>query len=112
MDAAGVRAIRAWPATQQIRVDGVGDVFFCHATARNDREMFTAATADDQVAPMFESVAAPLIVCGHTHVQFDRSVAGKRIVNAGSVGMPFAPPPGAHWLLIGPDIDLRQTAYS
>ena len=61
---------------------------------------------------MFAGVTAPLIVCGHTHVQFDRSVAGKRIVNAGSVGMPFAPPPGAHWLLLGPNVELRQTAYS
>ena len=33
-----------------------------------------------------------------------------RIVNAGSVGMPFAPPPGAHWLLLGPDVQLQQTA--
>jgi len=105
-------AIRSWPATCQVTVDGIGDVFFCHATARNDREMFGAETPEPEVAAMFETVRAPVVICGHTHIQFDRHVGAKRIVNAGSVGMPFAPPPGAHWLLIGPNIDFRQTAYS
>src|SRR5262249_42397908 len=35
MDAACQAAIRSWPRVCQIRVDGAGDVFFCHATARN-----------------------------------------------------------------------------
>jgi hypothetical protein len=33
-----------------------------------------------------------------------------RVVNAGSVGMPFGKP-GANWLLLGPDIELRHTPY-
>jgi hypothetical protein len=43
-------------------------------------------------------------------MQFDRMVAGVRVVNAGSVGMPFGKP-GADWLILGPDIELRHTAY-
>ena len=111
MDEASLAAIRTWPSTCEVAVDGVGDVFFCHATARNDREIFDASTPDAAVAPMFDSVKAALVVCGHTHVQFDRTVGQHRILNAGSVGMPFAPPPGAHWLLIGPNIEFRQTPY-
>jgi hypothetical protein len=38
-------------------------------------------------------------------------VGGRRIVNAGSVGMPFAAPRGAYWLLLGPDVQLRRTEY-
>jgi diadenosine tetraphosphatase ApaH/serine/threonine PP2A family protein phosphatase len=53
----------------------------------------------------------PLVICGHTHMQFDRTVGSVRVVNAGSVGMPFASPPGAYWLLLGPDVQLRHTAY-
>jgi len=34
-------------------------------------------------------VAADVVVCGHTHMQLDRRVGGVRVVNAGSVGMPF-----------------------
>jgi diadenosine tetraphosphatase ApaH/serine/threonine PP2A family protein phosphatase len=55
-------------------------------------------------------VDAAVVVCGHTHMQFDRTVGQTRVVNAGSVGMPFAEP-GAYWLLLGPDVQLRRTAY-
>jgi len=43
-------------------------------------------------------------------MQFDRRVGHTRVVNAGSVGMPFGEP-GADWLLLGPDIQFRHTAY-
>jgi len=33
------------------------------------------------------------------------------VVNAGSVGMPFAEP-GAYWLLLGRDVELRHTTYA
>jgi hypothetical protein len=51
-----------------------------------------------------------MVVCGHTHMQFDRMVGSTRVVNAGSVGMPFGEP-GADWLLLGPRVDLRHTSY-
>jgi len=43
-------------------------------------------------------------------MQFDRMIGGVRVVNAGSVGMPFGEP-GAYWLLLGPDVELRHTSY-
>jgi hypothetical protein len=43
-------------------------------------------------------------------MQFDRSIGRTRVVNAGSVGMPFGKPV-ADWLLLGPDIQFRHTAY-
>ena len=43
-------------------------------------------------------------------MQFDRMVGMVRVVNAGSVGMPFGEP-GAYWLLLGPDVQLRHTSY-
>jgi len=55
--------------------------------------------------------AGNIIVCGHTHVQFDRTHRGKRVVNAGSVGMHWEGRPGAYWLVIGPDVELRRTMY-
>jgi len=55
-------------------------------------------------------VDAPLAVCGHTHMQFDRKVGATRVVNAGSVGMPFQDT-GAYWLLLGPGVQLRKTTY-
>ena len=55
---------------------------------------------------------AGVLVTAHTHVQFDRCVAGIRSVNAGSVGMPYEGRDGAYWALLGPDVELRRTAYS
>jgi hypothetical protein len=43
-------------------------------------------------------------------MQFDRMIGKTRVVNAGSVGMPFGAP-GAYWLLLGPEVQLRHTPY-
>ena len=105
------RLMAGWPATCRLDIRGLGEVLFCHATPRNDSECFTRSTPEDRLAPVFAGVNASVVVCGHTHMQFDRMVGSVRVVNAGSVGMPFAPPPGAYWLLLGPGVELRHTAY-
>ena len=51
-----------------------------------------------------------MVVCGHTHMQFDRTIGRIRVVNAGSVGMPFGES-GADWLLLGPAVQLQHTSY-
>ena len=63
------------------------------------------------MAPCFAGVDAELVVCGHTHVQFDREVAGVRVVNAGSVGMAYEDEPGAYWLLLGPSVEHRRSRF-
>ena len=99
------------PLTVALPVDGVGQVLFCHATPRNDTEIRTAASPDERWLEVLDGVAELTVVCGHTHVQFDRIVQGTRIVNAGSVGMPYENQPGAYWALLGPDVQLRRTEY-
>ena len=102
--------LASFPETLTLRVDGLGDVLFCHATPRSDEEVFTALSPADRVRPMLEGVTQRVVVCGHTHMQFDRTVDGIRVVNAGSIGMPFAAP-GAYWLLLGPDVQPMRTEY-
>ena len=104
------RLIESWPLTVRLQIDGLGTVLFCHATPRNETEIFTRLTLDDRLRPVFQGQDAAVVVCGHTHMQFDRLLDGVRIVNAGSVGMPFGEP-GAHWVLLGPGVQLRHTAY-
>lgn len=103
--------LTTWPPTCELEIPGVGRTLFCHATPRSDVEVFTRVTPEAQVAPLFAGTDAAVVVCGHTHMQFDRRVAAHRIVNAGSVGMPFAGPPGAYWLLLDQGIELRRTDY-
>ncbi len=53
-----------------------------------------------------------VVVVGHTHVQLDRTTpVGRRLVNAGSVGLPCQGEPGAFWAILGPDVELRRTSY-
>ena len=102
--------IATWPVTTSIEIHSLGEVLFCHATPRSDTEMFSSQTSDAQLIPIFEGVSQPIVVCGHTHRQFDRTVGKTRVINAGSVGMPFGAT-GAYWLLLGPDVELRRTEY-
>jgi putative phosphoesterase len=109
------RGQRAWlaalPDTQTVAVDGLGPVLFCHGSPRSDDEILTRISPEERVAAALGRVEEDVIVCGHTHVQYDRLAAGKRLVNAGSVGMPYEAEPGAYWALLGPDVELRRTSY-
>ena len=100
----------SWPGTLAVEIEGLGKVLFCHATPRDDNEIFTRLTPEDRLLPVFSEVNTPVVVCGHTHMQFDRAVDGVRVVNAGSVGMPYGRP-GAYWLLLGPDVRPIRTDY-
>jgi putative phosphoesterase len=93
-------AIDAWPLTTAFALEGAGEVLACHATPRNDTEIFTRLTPEERLRPAFDGVRADIVVCGHTHMPFDRRIGEVRVVNAGSVGMPWGEP-GAYWLLLG-----------
>jgi putative phosphoesterase len=106
-----VASMNAWPETVVIEIEGLGPTLFCHGSPRSDEEILTRATPAERLRPILAGVEEPVVVCGHTHVQFDRTWERWRLVNAGSVGMPYEGSPGAHWALLGPDVDLRRTAY-
>jgi putative phosphoesterase len=101
----------ALPEQQVLEVDGLGPVRFCHATPRNDVEIVTDASPLERLREVLAGVREPVVVCGHTHMQFDLRVGETRFVNAGSVGMPYEDEPGAYWAVLGPDVELRRTAY-
>ena len=104
------RLLSSWPSTYQAGIPGLGNVLFCHATPHNDTDIFTRLTPEDRLLPLFQGLQVSTVICGHTHMQFDRMVGTTRVVNAGSVGMPFGEP-GADWLLLGPGVDFRHTRY-
>jgi predicted phosphodiesterase len=105
-------AVASWPLTVELDVEGLGRALFCHATPTADDPIYTRLTPDEDLSELLGGVDADVVVCGHAHVQFDRRLAGgPRVVNAGSVGMPFERPPGAYWALLGPDVELTCTSY-
>lgn len=102
--------VASWPRTLRFHVFGLGQVLFCHATPGSATDIFTKLTPEDRLKSAFRDVGADMVVCGHTHMQFSREIGGIRVVNAGSVGMPFGER-GAHWLLLGQAVEFRRTPY-
>jgi predicted phosphodiesterase len=104
--------LRGWPHPRTLEVEGLGAVLFCHGSPRSDEEILTAMTPPKRLDPMLDGVREEIIVCGHTHIQFDRRLGDRRLVNAGSVGMPYEGEAGiACWALLGPDVELLRTHY-
>ncbi|GAA4043621.1 metallophosphoesterase family protein [Streptomyces shaanxiensis] len=107
-----VEFLASLPRTLTLRVRGLGDVLFCHATPRDDEEVVLVDSRPDRWAEVFDGVADSVrtVVCGHTHMPYARLAHGRLVVNPGSVGMPYGRA-GAHWCLLGPGVVLRVTPY-
>jgi putative phosphoesterase len=95
-----------------VEVAGLGATRFCHGSPRSDEELVTPRTPALRVQAMTAGIPERVLVTAHTHLQFDRSIAGIRSINAGSVGMPYEGRAGVFWAILGPDVDLRCTEYS
>ncbi len=102
--------ISTWQDTFTLPVNGLGDVLFCHAIPTSNTFVFTVNTPEVKLEPIFANLPVDTVVCGHTHMQFDRMIAGKRVVNSGSIGMSFVSP-GAYWLLLDGDVKFMHTEY-
>ena len=115
--------ITGWPSTQ---IDDGGrafldsfeqtvvldDVLYCHATPRDDEPFVTVLTPPEVARQTIGEVEQPTVVIGHTHSQFDWQLGDLRLVNAGSVGMPYEDAPGAYWALVRDgEPELRRTEY-
>jgi putative phosphoesterase len=98
--------LRTRPAT--VSLDGV---LYCHGSPRNDTDHITLHTPDERILGWCDGVTERIVVCGHTHGQFERVVGPIRVVNAGSIGEPFGDR-GAYWTTVeDEDVELRFTRY-
>jgi len=95
LDDAEIGSLVELPMT--VTVEGV---LYCHSTPDDDSTIVSAETPDDAVVDLFRSASARTVVIGHTHHQFDRRVGDTRVVNAGSVGMPYEGEVAAFWAVI------------
>ena len=92
-----------------VALDGA---LYCHGSPRSDEEIITAVTSEERLAPMLDDVHEALVVCGHTHHQFELRAGDRRVVNAGSVGMPYQGAAAAFWLLVADgEPEHRRTDY-
>jgi putative phosphoesterase len=87
-----------WAAGLPLAVELDG-VVYCHATPTDNLPSTTAATPDAVVEELFAGVSGTVVI-GHTHHQFDRRIGDLRVVNAGSIGMPYEGDVAAFWALV------------
>ena len=99
--------LAALPLTESL--DGV---LYCHAAPDDDMPMTTVFTPDGVIAERFGGCEERTVVIGHTHHQFDRRVGDLRVVNAGSVGMPYEGELAAFWtLVVDGEPQFRKTPF-
>lgn len=79
-------------------------VLLVHASpGRDDGPGLTAEASEAELAERgFADCDADLVLTGHTHLPADRTVAGVRLINVGSVSLP-ATRRGATWTMIDAD---------
>ncbi|MCZ2098091.1 MAG: metallophosphatase family protein [Anaerolineae bacterium] len=106
------------PGETDLKVDGYGYVIGYHGTPGDDEgAAITPTSSDEEAADALLDREGRLGIGGHIHVQMDRLVRGWRVVNVGSVGVPFDANAGKAeygiFTFEGDDVqvDLRAIAY-
>ena len=102
--------LRDLPTELAIDVPGYGRVVAFHANARDDETFLPPDAEGEQVADYFSGAEARLMLYGHTHRPVDRTVAGVRIVNDGSVGLPLDGDPRPAYALLDFEGDTCQVS--
>ena len=89
-----------------------------HGSPRSDEEGVRLETTEFQLKEMLSSrLAYNLLLCAHTHIPLDRRIDGWRVVNTGSVGLPFDGDPRASYVVVhlqadgDYQVEFRRVAY-
>jgi len=81
-----VRALGQLPLTHRMPLPDGGELLLVHGSPADPTQTISHDMTDDEVRRLLGVDPADIVVCGGTHVAFDRTVMGVRIVNVGSVG--------------------------
>jgi diadenosine tetraphosphatase ApaH/serine/threonine PP2A family protein phosphatase len=104
-----VARLGALPASARIEGHGATVV---HASPRSDEDVILPETPREQVTAMLAGTSQPLVICGHVHIQYRRTINGTELVNPGSVGLPLDGDARAAWAVLEDGhVGFRRTAY-
>jgi predicted phosphodiesterase len=82
--------IRTFQATLTLELDSLSLLAY-HGSPKSYYDPITATTSEEILNGYFETANANLYAGGHTHEQFVRRYFQSRVLNPGSVGLPFMP---------------------
>jgi predicted phosphodiesterase len=115
----GLRFLVSLPIYQILCLDSGHTILAVHGSPRSDEDNIRPETPDTRLIEMLDGFNSfNLLLCGHTHIPLDREVAGRRIINVGSVGLPFDGDPRAGYALVylQPNgqyhVEFRRVAYN
>jgi predicted phosphodiesterase len=74
------------PAMVRLPLDDGGELVLVHGSPLDPTEPITHDMTDQEISALLGDDPADVVVCGGSHVPFDRTVSGVRIINVGSVG--------------------------
>lgn len=80
--------IRSLPSVQPVESDG-RRVLLVHGSPESDDDGLSPSTPAARLEELSRLTDAELVLCGHTHIFFDRLAAGVRFVNPGGTGRSF-----------------------
>lgn len=88
--------LRRLPTHVRIPLEDGGELVLVHGSPSDPGEALSHDLDDDEMLSLIGTDPADVVVCGMSHVPFERVVGGVRIVNVGSVGEAPGEPPVAH----------------
>lgn len=78
--------IRRLPTSVRLPLEDGGELVLVHGSPQDPGEALSFDLDDDELLALLGDDPADLVVCGMSHVPFDRMVGDVRFVNVGSVG--------------------------
>jgi predicted phosphodiesterase len=81
-----VKRIGQLPAIANLPIESGHTMIAVHGSPLDPSEPFAIDMSDDELIALLGDQPGDIVVCGGSHVPFDRAIADVRIVNVGSVG--------------------------
>ncbi len=81
-----LQRIRRLPTHLRVPLEDGGELLLVHGSPADPGEALTHDMSDEEISALIGDDPADVIVCGASHVPFERTVGGVRVVNVGSVG--------------------------
>jgi len=78
--------IRRLPTHERLPLEDGGELLLVHGSPADPSEALTHDMSDEEINALLGDDPADVVVCGASHVPFDRMVGGVRVINVGSVG--------------------------
>jgi predicted phosphodiesterase len=105
--------LRRLPTHVRVPLEDGGELVLVHGSPVDPGETLSFDMSDEEINALLGDDPADVVVCGMSHVPFDRQVAGVRVVNVGSVGEAPGLPRVAHatWITSTPlGVEVEQEA--